>query len=244
MPSVPLAVQVLPSYEAVSDRAFGTVAHRIRTYPECVLGLATGSTPVGLYQRLSAAALDWSRVTTFNLDEYSGLAPAHPQSYHHFMWMHLFKHVNVTPANVHIPRESEGGEAFEARIVAAGGIDLQVLGIGGNGHIGFNEPGSPLDSRTRRVALARRTITDNARFFKNSAHVPGTALTMGIGTIMEARTILLIACGTGKSMAVARALEGPVTSDVPASALQLHTDVHVLLDEAAASRLAKLPQLK
>ena len=232
-----MVVQVLPSYEAVSDHAFTLVASRLRAHPACVLGLATGSTPIGLYRRLCAAGLDWSRTTTFNLDEYAGLDPAHPQSYHHFMHAHLFGKVNLVPERTHIPKVSEGGAAFEARIAAAGGIDLQILGIGGNGHIGFNEPGSRMDSRTRLVPLAERTIADNARFFDSADQVPRTALTMGIGTILDARSILLMACGTGKSAAVARALEGPVTTAVPASALQRHADVHVLLDEAAASRL-------
>ena len=236
-----MVVQVLRSCEAVSDRAFALLAEQIRTHPASVLGLATGSTPVGLYRRLAAAALDWSQVTTFNLDEYAGLPPEHPQSYRHFMWTHLFRHVNIDPAKVHIPRVAEGGDAFEKRIVCAGGIDLQVLGIGSNGHIGFNEPGSPHQSRTRRVALAARTIADNARFFSSASEVPHTALTMGIGTIMEARAILLMACGEGKAPAVACALEGPVTLDVPASVLQRHGTVHVLLDKAAASRLCHTP---
>ena len=232
-----MVVEVLPSYEAVSERALEILAARIRTAPQSVVGLATGSTPIGLYRRLAAADLDWSGVTSFNLDEYEGLAPDHPQSYHHFMWTHLFRHVNIAPANVHVPTAEEGGAAFEARIAEAGGIDLQVLGIGANGHIGFNEPGSSLDSATRRVTLAARTIADNARFFESASAVPRSAVTMGIGTIMQARTILLMACGAGKAEAVAGALEGPVTTDLPASVLQRHADVQVLLDEAAASLL-------
>ncbi len=236
-----MVVEVLSSYEAVSDHAFEILATRICTVPGSVLGLATGSTPIGLYQRLAAADLNWSQVKSFNLDEYVGLAPDHPQSYHHFMWTHLFSQVNIPPAHVFIPDADEGGGAFESRIAAAGGIDLQVLGLGTNGHIGFNEPGSRLDSRTRRVALSARTIADNARFFDSVADVPRHALTMGIGTIMQARAILLMACGAGKAAAAAGALEGPVTTDLPASVLQRHAEVHVLLDEAAASQLGSNP---
>ncbi len=237
MPSA--VVQVLPTYEAVSGRAFDVVAARIRASPQLVLGLATGSTPLGLYRRLAAGDLDWSRVTTFNLDEYAGLSPEHPQSYHHYMWLHLFRHVNITPARTHIPSATGAGTAFEARIAAAGGIDLQILGIGANGHIGFNEPGSSFGSRTRSVSLAARTIADNARFFDRVEDVPRSACTMGIGTIMESRVIMLMACGKVKAEAVSRALQGPVTTDVPASVLQRHPNVLVLLDEAAASLLSK-----
>ena len=233
-----VTIEVLPSYEAVSEHAFEQVARCIENHPRATLGMATGSTPVGLYRRLAAANLDWSLVTTFNLDEYAGLAPEHPQSYHHFMEEHLFQHINIDRAHVHLPRVSEGSSVYEKKIMHAGGIDLQVLGIGGNGHIGFNEPGAAHDSRTRVVALAARTLADNARFFESPAQVPRHAITMGIGTILEARSILLMACGAGKAPAVVRALEGPVTADIPASALQQHPAVHVLLDEAAASTLS------
>jgi len=234
-----VTVKILPSYEAVSDQAFALVAERIRTYPNSVLGLATGSTPIGLYKRLAAAALDWSRIITFNLDEYIGLSIGHPKTYLQFMWDHLFEHVNIDPSHTYFPlhRVKGGAEYFEKSIQYAGGIDLQILGIGGNGHIGFNEPGSPLDSRTRRVALAPRTVADNARFFNSPDGVPRHAITMGIATIMDARSILLMACGKNKATAISRALTGPVTADIPASALQKHPNVHVILDEAAASEL-------
>ena len=188
--------------------------------------------------------LDWSRVRTFNLDEYLGLAPDHPQSYHHFMWENLFRHVNVRPENVHIPdglaQDVPGFCAdYEARIRAVGGIDLQLLGIGSDGHIGFNEPSSSLASRTRIKTLTQRTQADNARFFASAEEVPSHVITMGIGTIMEARTNLLLAFGDKKAQALAEAAEGPITAMNPASVLQLHPDARVCLDEAAATQLKR-----
>ena len=232
-----MVVEVLPSKEAVSARAFALVSELIRNKPACVLGLATGSTPVRLYELLVEADLDWSQITTFNLDEYLGMTAAHPQSYQYFMRTHLFSHVNLSPVATHLPEDSDTGSAYEHQIRSAGGIDLQVLGIGSNGHIGFNEPGSALDSRTRRVGLSSTTIADNARFFGNPAEVPTAAITMGIGTIMEARSVVLMAMGAGKADAVARAVEGPVTPNLPASVLQNHADARILLDTAAASLL-------
>ncbi len=233
-----MAVEVLASSEAVSDLAFEVVAAQIIARPNSVLGLATGSTPLGLYRRLATTTLDWSSATTFNLDEYVGLLPEHPQSYHTYMWHHLFGHVNIRPQQVHIPSETRGSAAFEARIASVGGIDLQILGIGSNGHIGFNEPGASHSSRTRVVSLAAQTLRDNARFFADEQSVPRRALTMGIGTILESRRILLMACGAAKAPAIAQALQGPVTTAVPASALQRHHDVLVLIDEAAACCLS------
>ena len=188
--------------------------------------------------------LDWSRVRTFNLDEYLGLAPEHPQSYHHFMWENLFRHVNIRPENVHIPDGLASDVPafcadYEARIRAVGGIDLQLLGIGSDGHIGFNEPSSSLASRTRIKTLTQRTRADNARFFASADEVPSHVITMGIGTIMEARTNLLLAFGAKKAQALAEAAEGPVTAMNPASALQLHPDTRVCLDEAAATQLKR-----
>ena len=234
-----MIVEVLPSYEAVSDRAFHLVSAQIQSNPASVLGLATGSTPLGLYARLVDAKLNWSAITTFNLDEYVGLASHHPQSYHHYMCVNLFERTNISPRHTHFPQEAEGGTAYEASICRAGGIDLQVLGIGSNGHIGFNEPGSSFTSRTRQVALAASTIADNARFFEHEDEVPRAAITMGIGTIMEARSLLLMACGTGKAKAVAQALSSPATPNVPASAIQNHLATHVLLDQAAAKQLQR-----
>lgn len=228
-----MKVEILQDYGAVSERAAQVVADAIRQAPRCVLGLATGSTPVGLYARLLTMGVDFSSVTTFNLDEYVGLAACHVQSYRYFMWQHLFTPAGMQPEQVHFP-----DERYEEQIVRAGGIDLQILGIGSNGHIAFNEPGSSHASRTRTVELSAQTIRDNARFFDRAEDVPKKAVSMGIGTILEARRILLMATGAAKAPAISAALEGPVTERVPASALQGHDSVHVLLDKEAASRLS------
>ena len=220
------------------------IAGLLRRKPDTVLGLATGSTPVALYQELVAMNLDWSRVTTFNLDEYIGLPRAHPQSYYHFMWEHLFQHINIEDKNIHIPDGNAADipafcDSYEKLINDAGGIDLQLLGIGTDGHIGFNEPTSSLASRTRIKTLTKRTLEDNARFFGPAEAVPRHVITMGIGTIMEARHNLLLAFGGGKARAVADAVEGPVTANNPASALQMHRTVTVCLDDPAASLLSR-----
>ncbi len=187
--------------------------------------------------------LDFSQVVTFNLDEYVGLPKDHPQSYHYFMHENLFKHINIPPQNIHIPAGTTSNYAafcrwYEERIKQCGGIDLQILGIGADGHIAFNEPGSSLGSRTRIKTLARQTIEDNARFFGGRVEdVPIYAITMGVGTILEARKIFLLANGRNKAKAVAAAIEGPISSMITASALQLHPDVTFFLDEEAASEL-------
>src|ERR1700722_10135968 len=201
--------------EQASGIAARLIAGLLRVKPKAVLGLATGSTPLRLYRELVRQNLDWSRITTFNLDEYVGLAPEHPQSYHSFMWENFFRHINIAKRNVHIP----DGRAkdiptfclrYERQIRAAGGIDLQVLGIGTDGHIGFNEPASSLASRTRIKTLTNRTRRDNARFFGGEADVPHHVITMGIGTIMEARQILLLAFGKKKAGADGSMVEGPM----------------------------------
>lgn len=234
--------------EAVSRRAAYFIARLIRRKPACVLGLATGSSPVGTYQELIRLhredGLDFSRVTTFNLDEYVGLSPAHPQSYRAFMQEQLFKHVNLPPNQTHVPDGraldfETASREYELRIRESGGIDLQLLGIGTDGHIAFNEPGSSLGSRTRLKSLTSETIRDNARFFGNPDQVPRLAITMGVGTILEARRCLLVAIGANKAQAIRETIEGPVTSQITASALQLHRDVIVVVDEAAASQLAR-----
>jgi glucosamine-6-phosphate deaminase len=214
--------------------------------PDLVLGLATGSTPIPVYRRLIDAqrsgTADFARIRTFNLDEYVGLAEDDPRSYRTFMRAHLFEHLGVPLTHVHCP-PVEGPDleascrAFEARIEQEGGIDIQLLGIGRNGHIGFNEPTSSLASRTRIVSLTDRTRADNARFFAPDETPPSLAVTMGIGTILAARSILLQAFGPAKADAIRRALEGPVSSYCPGSALQLHADVTVLADPPAAGRL-------
>jgi glucosamine-6-phosphate deaminase len=204
---------------------------------------------VGVYKHLAGlhrqGSLDFSSVITFNLDEYLGLPAAHPRSFHHFMNEHLFAHVNVAPGNIHIPDGTiragydQYCAAYEEAIRKAGGIDLQLLGIGRNGHVGFNEPTSSLASRTRLKVLSQETLDDNAKFFARGEESPSCAITMGIGTILEARRILLLATGQSKSSAVAKSIEGPITSAVSASALQLHPDVTFLIDDAAASQLTQ-----
>ena len=233
--------------EEVNEQAAQLIASAIRKKPSLTLGLATGSTMVGLYQHLvrlhQAGRLDFSEVKTFNLDEYLGLPGSHPQSFGHFMHENFFRHVNVPPPNIHIPDGSIRGDydaycaSYEQSIHAAGGIDLQLLGIGRNGHIGFNEPTSSLASRTRLKVLSRETLDDNARFFGQDNQSPRCAITMGIGTILEARKVLLLATGASKAAAVAKSIEGPISCAVSASALQLHPDVTFVLDEPAAAEL-------
>lgn len=241
-----MEVIIHESYQSVSRAAATVVAQTLNSKPNAVLGLATGSTPLGLYQELvrmhREEGLDFSQVVTFNLDEYVGLTKNDPRSYYHFMRENLFRHVNISPQNIYVPSgTTDNYHAFcawyERRIAESGGIDLQVLGIGSDGHIAFNEPSSSLGSRTRIKTLARQTIEDNARFFDRLEDVPIYAITMGVGTILEARSILLLANGKKKAPAVAAAIEGPVTSRITASALQMHGDVTCLLDEAAASQL-------
>ena len=232
------------SPETSTQVAARIVARLLREKPAAVLGLATGSTPLRLYRVLINMELDWSMVTTFNLDEYIGLPPDHPQSYHTFMWENLFSHINIDKENIHIPDGNakdipEFCGKYEKQIRAAGGIDLQLLGIGTDGHIGFNEPTSSLASRTRIKTLTQQTCRDNARFFGSEQEVPKHVITMGIGTIMEAHMNLLMAFGENKATAIAEAVEGPVTSINPASVLQMHPLVKVCIDEPAASRLKR-----
>jgi glucosamine-6-phosphate deaminase len=235
--------------EEVNEQAAQLIASAIKKKPSLTLGLATGSTMIGLYQYLArlhkAGSLDFSQVVTFNLDEYLGLPASHPQSYHHFMQENFFRHVNVAPRNIHIPDGSIRGDydqycaSYEQSIRAAGGIDLQLLGIGRNGHIGFNEPTSSLASRTRLKVLSRETLDDNAKSFGPGEESPRCSITMGIGTILEARKILLLATGASKASPVAKSIEGPITCAVSASALQLHPDVTFILDGPAASQLTQ-----
>lgn len=228
--------------EAATSVAAKIIARLLREKNDAVLGLATGSTPLLLYRELILMKLDWRKVTTFNLDEYIGLPREHPQSYHSFMWENLFRHVNIAKKNVHIPDGNAKDipkfcAKYEKQVRAAGGIDLQVLGIGTDGHIGFNEMTSSLASRTRIKTLTRQTVKDNARFFGSEAKVPHHVITMGIGTIMEARQNLLLAFGAKKAKAIAAAVEGPITSMNPASILQMHPAAKMCVDTGAASRL-------
>ena len=220
----------------------------IRRQQRSVLGLATGSTPEKVYAELVRMhrdeGLDFGGVSTFNLDEYVGLAPAHPGSYRYYMARHLFDRVNLPPGSTHFPDGMAGDlvtecHRYEESIRSAGGIDLQLLGIGRDGHIGFNEPTSSLSSRTRIKTLTEQTIRDNSPHFGPGEKVPFHVLTMGIGTIQEARAVLLLAFGASKADAVAQMVEGPLTALVPASALQLHERAVVVVDEAAASKLAR-----
>ncbi len=241
-----MEVIIKSTYEEMSRAAAAQVVNVMNTKPNAVLGMATGSTPLGLYQELvrlhREEGLDFSQVTTFNLDEYVGVAPDHPQSYHHFMHENFFQHVNVPAQNIYIPSGNTNNYRafcgwYERRIEECGGIDVQILGIGSDGHVAFNEPGSSLTSRTRLKTLAKPTIDDNARFFERREDVPIYAITMGVGTIMEARKLLLLANGTNKAWAVGAAVEGPVTGMVTASALQMHPRAKVFLDNDAASEL-------
>jgi glucosamine-6-phosphate deaminase len=243
-----MRVIVEASPAQVARRAAQFVAALVTKKPTCVLGLATGSTPLGLYQELIRLhrdeGLDFSRVVTFNLDEYVGLGPTHPQSYRHFMQTSLFDHLNLDVRNTHVPDGraldfETHCEQYERWIKEEGGIDLQVLGIGTDGHIAFNEPGSSLGSRTRLKTLTAETVKDNARFFSDPHEVPRLAVTMGVGTILESRRCLILATGETKAEAIRATIEGPVTAQVTASALQLHRDVTVVVDEAAASKLER-----
>jgi glucosamine-6-phosphate deaminase len=241
-----MLVIIKEDYDALSKEAAKIVADRLRKKPNLVLGLATGSTPVGLYKELirmhKEEGLDFSKVTTFNLDEYIGLPPNHDQSYNYFMQENFFKDVNINQRYIHIPNGMAKDvdkfcEWYEQRIQDFGGIDLQVLGIGGNGHIAFNEPGSSLGSRTRIKTLTKQTIEDNSRFFDKYEDVPKYAITMGIGTIMGAKELLLLANKESKADAIKQAVEGPVTAMCPSSMIQMHRHAFVVVDKAAASKL-------
>lgn len=243
-----MEVVIKPTAEQASLLAARVIASRVRADPQTVLGLATGGTPRLVYRELirlhREEALDFSAVTTFNLDEYLGLAADHPASYRAFMQAELFDHINITPNRIHIPDGMTNDvrhfcRDYEQAIRRAGGIEIQLLGIGRDGHIGFNEHGSSLASRTRIKTLTRQTLEDNRRFFGPGETVPEHVITLGVGTIMEARQCLLLALGGAKAEAVAAAVEGPVTASVPASALQWHPDTIVLVDEEAAGRLER-----
>lgn len=241
-----MRVVILSDPAAVAQFAADELVVRLRRRPAQVLGLATGGTPVELYQRIIQAHrrgdVSLSQVTTFNLDEYVGLAPEHPASYRSFMNAQLFDHVDVPRPNTHVPLGAASDLAaeacrYEGAIAQAGGIDWQLLGIGRDGHIAFNEPGSSLRSRTRVKTLTAQTRQDNARFFASLDDVPRSALTMGIGTILDARSILLMATGESKAAAIAACVEGPITASVPASALQWHAATTIVVDRAAAAQL-------
>jgi glucosamine-6-phosphate deaminase len=241
-----MEVIIQPNKESAAALVARIVARELRSNPHLVLGLATGKTMECVYRDLvrmhQQEQLDFSLCTTFNLDEYVGLFPSDPNSYRHYMDHHLFRHVNVDERNTHLPNglaQDLAGECrhYEASIERFGGIDLQLLGIGKAGHIGFNEPLSALRSRTRVKALTPTTLKQNAPFFGGEDKVPRRAITMGVGTIIEARRCLLLATGESKAEVIAQAVEGPITSMVSASALQLHPRCTVIVDLTAAAKL-------
>lgn len=236
------------NYEEMSHRAALLLAAQILLKPNCVLGLATGSTPVGTYKELislyQSGDLDFSQVRTVNLDEYVGLDGTNDQSYRYFMNHNLFDHINIDPSNTNVPNglaPDMSAEAlrYEALIRGLGGIDVQLLGIGNNGHIGFNEPHDEFDKITHEVKLTESTIQANARFFSSMEEVPKTAISMGIATIMQARKIVLVANGPQKADIIYEAVYGPITPRVPASALQLHPDATIIVDDAAYATVAE-----
>ena len=245
-----MEVIIQPDAQAASTLAAAQIARLVRRKPDAVLGLATGSTPLPLYRELIRLhrdeGLDFSSAQFFNLDEYLGLGPEHPACYSRFMRVNFFDHITIDPTRAHIPNglindanvASHCAE-YEERIRESGGIDLQILGIGSDGHIGFNEPGSSLSSRTRLKTLTRRTRDDNARFFSSPEHVPHHVITMGIGTIMEAKMVILLAFGNGKANAIAGAVEGAITASNPASILQMHPVAKTYLDTDAAAKLQR-----
>ena len=233
-------------YQDMSRIAANIIAAQITLHPRSVLGLATGSTPLGIYQQLvqrhQAGDIDFAQIRSVNLDEYCGLAPDHPNSYHYYMWENLFRHVNVKPENVHIPdglAEDVAAECarYERLIERLGGIDLQLLGLGENGHIGFNEPAESFTTVTHQVELDEQTIVSNSRLFASVDEVPRSAITMGIKAIMQARKVILVVNGVRKAAILKKALYGPVTPRVPASILQLHPDVTVVADAEALSEI-------
>jgi glucosamine-6-phosphate deaminase len=237
---------IRPDAEKAAELAARIINQELRAKPDLVLGLATGRTMESLYRILARMhreqGLDFSQCRTFNLDEYVGLPAEDPHSYRHYMNHHLFDQVNVDPRNTHLPDGAAAdpdaeGRRYEALIADAGGIDLQLLGIGQSGHIGFNEPLSALKSRTRVKALSPATLAQNAPLFSDPARMPRRAITMGVGTILDCRRCLLLATGAAKAAIIAKAIEGPITAMVSATALQLHERCTVVVDEAAASEL-------
>jgi len=240
-------VMIQPDARAASDLVAELIAGELRKNPHLVLGLATGRTMEQAYARLvqlhRTTGLNFSKCRTFNLDEYVGLPGDHPNSYRHYMNHHLFQHVNIEIRNMHLPDGmAENLEAecthYETLITKCGGIDLQLLGIGMNGHLGFNEPLSAFDSRTRVIVLSPATREQNSALFKAPAQMPKRAITMGVGTILDCKRCVLLATGADKAAMVAKAIEGPVTDVIPATALQRHRACTIVLDEPAATRLA------
>lgn len=244
-----IRVTVYPNDRMAARALADRIVASLSANPRLVLGLPTGRTPVRLYHELAARAgsggADFSRARTFNLDEFLGIPPSHPGSYRQFMETHLFSRVNIPAENVHFlngaaPDPVAECARYEEAIAAAGGIDVQILGIGTNGHIGFNEPARELQARTHRATLTRETRRSNAALFGgDSDAVPAEAMSMGMATILQARSIVLLATGRSKARCIDRAVHGPIATELPASFLQLHHDVEVMLDEAAAERFPR-----
>lgn len=243
-----MEVIIRPDASSAAQLAAALVARQIETKPASVLGLATGGTMERVYDELvrrhAEAALDFSLVRTFNLDEYVGLPPEDPNSYRYYMNRWLFDRVNIDPRNTHLPNGVTKDliaecRRYEALIAECGGIDLQLLGLGRSGHIGFNEPLSALQSRTREKALTPVTVAQNAPLFPRPEDMPRRGITMGVGTILESRTCVMLVTGEAKAPVLARAVEGPITSMISASALQLHPKCHVIVDQAAAAELTQ-----
>jgi glucosamine-6-phosphate deaminase len=238
-----MQVIILPDRAHVGERAADIIEDAVRHCPRTVLGLATGSSPLPVYEALSRRDLRYPQVTGFALDEYVDIAPDHPESYAAVIRREVVERLGLDPSRTHVPDGcavdlEESALAYERAIQDAGGVDVQLLGIGTNGHIGFNEPASSFASRTRVTALTASTRQSNARFFRSVEEVPTHCITQGLGTILEARRLVLVADGARKATAIARAVEGPVTSMCPASAVQLHPRATVIIDEAAAAQLA------
>lgn len=234
------------NYEDMSRKAANMISAQVILKPNCVLGLATGSTPIGLYRQLvkryEKGDLDFSQVTSVNLDEYKGLSPENDQSYRYFMNTNLFDHINIDKSRTFVPDGLEADPAkacadYEKIMEDCGGVDLQLLGLGHNGHIGFNEPATVFEKTTHCVDLTDRTIEANKRFFASEADVPRQAYTMGIGTIMKAKKILVVVSGADKAEILRKVVYGPITPEVPASVLQLHPDVTIIGDEEAMKLL-------
>ncbi|MGZ5453034.1 MAG: glucosamine-6-phosphate deaminase [Candidatus Aminicenantales bacterium] len=241
-----MEIIIQPNSQQASELAARIVARTVREKPHAVLGLATGNTPLQLYRNLvrthRESGLDFSGVTSFNLDEYVGIPPAHPSSFHSYMWAHLFSSINMPRERVNIPDGMTGDilaacRKYEQAIRSAGGVDIQILGIGTNGHIGFNEPSSSLSSRTRIKTLTEETRLDAAAAFGGEEAVPTHVITMGLGTILDSKMCLLLAFGKKKAKAISLAAEGPVTAMVPGSILQMHPRAIFILDKDAASDL-------
>ena len=241
-----MRIIVCENYEEVSKKAAQMILSQVTLKPNSVLGLATGSTPIGMYENLvklnKSGDIDFSEVRTFNLDEYYNLPKNNDQSYHYFMYQNLFNHININPDNIHIPNGMTNDvdaecDRYDSLIKEAGGVDIQVLGIGNNAHIGFNEPTVNFEKGTHLVELEESTIEANSRFFDNIEDVPKKAITMGVGSIFKSRKIMLIATGENKAEAIYNTVYGKVVPEVPASILQFHSDIVLILDKEAAKLL-------